>query len=143
MAVDRRNPKRPPPLADLLPRDPRRAGALLEKYLKKLGIGAYIGLPAPHAHTHAPGEDDALVHGDTHLPSGTDPITTQAPSGKQFDDPAEEGSAEALARADHVHSKPTAEQVRSALKQESLAADIRYALSRRAWVNVYASNNFR
>ena len=143
MTVDRRPPRRPPALWALADIDIKTAMRKLERWLRLEGNARYDGLPAPHSRTHLPEGSDPLIHGDEHLPGGGDPITTAAPSGVQFDDSPAEGEAESLTRSDHVHNKPTAEQVLSSIKQKSLKEDILWLSSRELWARVYASRSFR
>ena len=46
---------------------------------------------------------DPKAHASTHLPSGSDPITTAAASGLDADSTNGAGTAESLARSDHTH----------------------------------------
>lgn len=47
---------------------------------------------------------DLASHSSTHLPSGSDPLTTAAAGIIQPDDSAAEGTAESFARSDHKHA---------------------------------------
>ena len=114
----------------------------LEHYLRTANQSSYLGLPAPHSGTHGPDGDDPYLHADEHLPSGSDALTTEAPSGDQFDHIPAEGSANAFSRADHVHSRPEARQVASSLSRQALKDDILYLAGIKPWANVYAHGNF-
>jgi hypothetical protein len=48
------------------------------------------------------------THGITHLPNGTDPLATGVPSTLNPDVANTEGTANAFARADHIHNIPAA-----------------------------------
>lgn len=144
MAIGRRHPSPIPGLADKVT-DPevRAAFRLLEEWLRKLGKQWFIGHPAPHSATHASGSTDEFLHGDQHNPDGDDPLTTAAPSGDQFIDTPEEGTANAYARSDHQHSKPRATQVLSSYEFSSIEEDVKWAATRRSWVNVYSNKTFK
>jgi hypothetical protein len=143
MSVGRRSPRKPPELWSILESEPKRAGALLERYLLKLGVGAYKGLPSPHSSTHEVGGGDEFIHADEHLPDGGDPLPTAAPSDDQFQDNPSEGDSSSYARADHVHSKPTAKQVRSSVRLRTLESDILWVSTKDPWTKVYSYATFK
>lgn len=90
MSLTRRLVGAKPRFSDLMRHLPRGAefGGKLDDYLDRLaGVGR--GLPTPHA--------------STHLPSGSDPLTTVAPVG--LGNAASAGTANSFARSDHIHKR--------------------------------------
>lgn len=88
MARGRRNPPNLPGITSQPWEQARRSVFENLEYARE----AYDGLPAPHA--------------DTHLPSGPDPLETEAPNTLALGNvtgPAAVGDSEAFARADHDH----------------------------------------
>jgi hypothetical protein len=102
--------------------DPAGASATIRARLDALDTT--VSGKAATSHSHSPSDvtgtavitsDSRLsdartptAHASTHLPSGSDPLTTAAGSTQAFGDAAATGTANSFARSDHKHAMPAA-----------------------------------